>query len=180
MPNTGVSLITSTDDIAGVFARKRFLMNTYADAASFLAMSRGMIYLYEAVSDKAINDIIADYLILLKRLLVLEYGYTMTEMDQWSKVYRTRLANQEIPRPLSTVARNFWSKMSAEERFIQPVLQMMARGESVAAAVPFLATLIKAGDSELSPHEIFRKLEAKWRKNPFGETLLMSIQAEMR
>ena len=65
-------------------------------------------------------------------------------IEEWADLYRRRLANPLIPRKLETVARNFWDKMTAEERFVSPVLHMMLLGKEVDDSVAVLTELIRS------------------------------------
>lgn len=184
LADTGIELIKSIANITGAFYKKRFLMNTYADAVSFLALPKGKSYLYEATVDEAINRDVAAYIALLKRLLIVEYGYSPEEVDQWADCYRSRLSNCEIPRSLETVARNFWQKITLEERFIAPVIQLMRLKENTDAAIPFLVKLIQAGvlsaDAEIKTDEVGRRLQSLWENDPDGTVLWQAVMKEFK
>jgi mannitol-1-phosphate 5-dehydrogenase len=184
LPETGISRITSIPNITGAFYKKRFLMNTYADTVSFLALSKGKTYLYEAAEDECINAEAGAYIKLLKRLLVIDYGYSTAEVDEWADIYRRRLSNHEIPRLLETVARNFWQKMTLEERFIAPIVQMMRDREGISGAVPLLVRLIHAGVSangtEMTPVELRRRLSSLWAGNPDGAKLIQVVMDQYK
>ena len=177
--DTGIALITSTDNIRGAFARKRFLVNTYADAISFLAIQEKMHYLYEAAESERINRRVAPFISMLKTLLVLEYGCDKKELDMWAVKYQKRLSNAEIPRELNTVARNLWQKLTLDERFIFPVVMLMKRGVNISEAVDFIINLIKAGiyseGKTMDEQEVGARLKELWGKSEEGKRLYRMV-----
>lgn len=175
-PVTNIETIAAVDDIEAAFARKRFLMNAYADAISFFALHAGNRYLYEAARDDAINRYVAPYLALLKRLLKMKYGYAQAALDHWAAVYRQRLSNQSIPRTLDTVARNLEQKLSAEERFVFPVLELMREGEPATEGADFLANLIRVGMINQDDKKIIERLRNEWEGTPEGIRLWQAVR----
>ena len=169
LPDTCIRLIPSVGNISAAFARKRFLVNTYADASSVFALADGCHYLCDAVNNRSINDRIRPYMELLKRLLVIQYGYQPKELDEWEQIYKRRLANPEIPRDLRTVARGLWQKLEPDERFVQPIINLMKHGELVEDGVCFLADLILAVNfvdaQPLGRDGTLKRLKMLWETN---------------
>lgn len=176
LPDTGIDMITSTENLQGHFYRKRYLLNAYADSISFLAKARGLHYLYEAASDPEINQLAAPYMKLLVRLLKLNYQIEEKEALQWMEIYRSRLSNSEIPRELSTVARSLWTKLTITERFIQPLIQLMEKGEDIREGLDFVMLLIQSeldsNGEEMRSDELLKKLKELWGITSSGNVLL--------
>ncbi|WP_444642803.1 hypothetical protein ACRQU7_00295 [Caproiciproducens sp. R1] len=184
LPQTGMEYITSVYDIGTRFARKRYLMNSYADAVSFFALSKGKKYLYEAAGDDGVNATVAPFLTLLKNLLNAEYGIAKEELDYWADCYRRRLANPEIPRELGTVARNLFPKLSLEERFVYPLLRSEKFGVPTDDGLVFLKELIQTAnglqESPLAPEELILKLEKLWCGNADGNAIFQKMAGLMK
>ena len=183
LPDTGIKLIPSVDRIDAAFARKRFLVNTYADAVSFFALRDGCRYLYDAVGNVTINAQIEPYMGLLKRLLVLAYDYTPEDLETWAEKYKRRLANPAIPRDLHTVARGLWQKLSPGERFVLPIIELMKRGEPMEDGVRFLAELILAGEATeeqpLGRDELLNRLETLWAESAESRQLFQWVKPRL-
>lgn len=181
LQDTGISKIPSVENIKGHFYRKRYLLNSYADAISFLARAKGLTYLYEAAMDEEIHQRVLPYMKLLSRLLEEVYNIPQKESQEWFQIYRKRLSNSNIPRELATVARNLWTKLSLEERFVQPLIQLKEKGIDIQVGLSFLSTLIntlqsetkdiKGGDEKKTFKEISVLLRELWCKNDVGKQL---------
>lgn len=161
--DTGIEAITSVDNIVGRFYRKRYLLNSYADAISFIALSKGLTYLYEAASDPAINESVETYIEMLKVLLHAKYHMSMDSLNEWARKYQDRLMNKAIPRELDTVARNLDTKLTLEERFVYPIVELAELGYDYSKGIAFIKTLIQAN--------ILTSLEHSWCKNEAGKII---------
>lgn len=131
-----------TAAITARFQEKRILVNTYADGIAFLGLARGLDYLYQAAASREINQAIAGYMHTAHRFLQLVYQLDPGHLAAMAEKHRTRLANPAIKRPLNTVARDFLRKITAGERFIYPLAELLRRGERIDEALPFLHSLI--------------------------------------
>ena len=171
MPQTGVELIGVTDSIDAAFARKRLLLNTFADASSFLGMQKGLSYLHEAIVDEEVQGELAPYLAMFDTLLERKYGYRADELASWRERYRTRLSNPLILRDISTVARDLWRKLGVEERFAWPLLELLDMGVDVEPGVAVLVDLIGKSAGEPAG-DISRRLEETWGGDERGRRLL--------
>lgn len=170
--DTGIEFIPAIRHIEMNFSRKRCLLNTYADAISYIALGEGKTYLYEAAESPEINAAIKPYMSLLQKMLEMEYGYDKDLLDQWQAKYRKRLSNREIPRELATVARNLWLKLTLDERFVWPLIKLLDYHADISEGTAYLAKLIQVGikfDSEaLSNEEVKIRLKELWSKTPQG------------
>jgi mannitol-1-phosphate 5-dehydrogenase len=151
---TGIDLpgIDVARDIDGVFDRKRYLVNTLADAAAILGLERGYALLSEAFGDDAILDALAPLVAVLKRHLMLLHGFALRDLDAYAETSRRRLADTFIPRRLDTVARDVWRKMQPGERFFAPLIDLQHRAcLDDPAALAVVARLVVLGSGPGSP-----------------------------
>ena len=173
-------MIDSTDNIRGHFYRKRYLLNSYADAISFLALAKGKTYLYEAAEDEAIQKEVLPYMKLLMKLLHQTYGIEPEESDMWFNRYRQRLSNPNIPRDLHSVARNLWAKLTIEERFVQPLLQLQQNGMDIGDGIHFLNHLICSENAlrkqPRSQQELLTGLYELWGNHEGGRQLYEALK----
>jgi mannitol-1-phosphate 5-dehydrogenase len=165
--DTGITLIPAVRDLEGAFARKRLMVNTFADASSFLALAKGKTYLHEAILDSEIQQELKPYFDSFQTLLIQKYNYSKEELSLWHEKYAARLSNPEIRRELPTVARNLWAKMTLEERFIWPVVELLKLGEQVEDSIAVLVALIKASTGE-SGEGLKSNLEYIWNRGEYG------------
>ena len=145
MSGPAVPGIDSAPDIDAAFDRKRYLVNSMADAAAILGRARGHSLLSEAFLDRPLLDELAPLLAALTRHLVLAHGLDAASLEDYAANSCRRLANSLIPRRLDTVARDIWRKMQPAERFFAPLIALERRGESLDAALPVMARLAALG-----------------------------------
>lgn len=159
-------------DVDRLFFRKRYLVNTLADAVSFIGLRRGHAYLHQAVTDPEIVDQVAPLLALLRRHLIRVFGFGAEEIAEYQALSVLRLGNPSISRRIETVARDPWRKFGPAERFMEPVLAEFEAGEDVGDALfamraviasvepdPAIATaLLSASWGALSTHPLFHEL----------------------
>ncbi len=132
-------------DIDARFDRKRYLVNTLADAAAILGGVRGYTLLSQAFLDAPLLAELEPLIESLTRHLVMAHGFRVDELQAYVAASRRRLANPFIPRRLDTVARDVWRKMLPGERFFAPLIDLAERGESSDAALPVMARLVLLG-----------------------------------
>jgi mannitol-1-phosphate 5-dehydrogenase len=169
--NINVKEIPSIDNIEAAFMRKRLLLNTFADASAFMALSTNKKYLSEAIIDEEIQRKLTPYFQSFDLLLVENYNYTQKEVNYWKELYRSRLSNSKINRNLDTVARNLWEKLTLEERFIFPLVELYKKGEKIDESIHVIVQMIKIY-TDIEPYQIFEKLKKLWRGNEAGEEML--------
>ncbi|WP_413498133.1 mannitol dehydrogenase [Buttiauxella gaviniae] len=131
-----------TPNIDYRFQEKRILVNTYADGISFLGSAAGLDYLYQAANSLEINHDISGYMQVMKSYLQSVCHFEKAHLDVMEKKHRERLGNSAIKRSLDTVARNFLAKITPQERFIFPLIELLNRGHDIQAAMIFLNKMI--------------------------------------
>lgn len=139
--------IDTVGDIDARFARKRYLVNAFADASAILALPRGLRTLADAITDESIQREIGPLLASLALYLELAHGYSPASLATYLATSRARLANTAIPRRIETVARDFWRKLGPTERFAEPLIDLEARGLLDDATVAVVAALVRAAVS---------------------------------
>lgn len=133
-------------DIDAMFDRKRYLVNTFADAAAILGLGRGHAYLSEAFRDDSLLEELAPLLRALQLHLQLKHGLGIADLEAYTRTSRERLAEDFIPRRLDTVARNIWRKMEPEERFFAPLIDLAQRGRLERPSLAVIARLVVLGN----------------------------------
>ena len=139
--------IQSVREIDATFDRKRYLVNTFADAAAILGLSRGYTLLSEAFCDEALLRELAPLIDALERHLIALHGFERRELDLYAETSRRRLAETFIPRRLDTVARDIWRKMQPGERFFAPLIDLQRRGLASPEATGVVANLVLVGSA---------------------------------
>lgn len=163
------------DDVDRLFFRKRYLVNTLADAVSFIGARKGYAFLHQAVTDTSIIEQVSPLLSLLRQHLVRAFGFGEEEVAEYQRLSIERLSNPSISRRIETVARDPWRKFGPSERFMEPMLSEQEAGADLSAAVrsmrdimssvePDNAVLVASlasswGDERSS--ELFARLTAK-------------------
>jgi mannitol-1-phosphate 5-dehydrogenase len=143
----GAAVVPGPDrvsDVERLFFRKRYLVNTVADACAFVGRIQGAPYLHEAVSDPVVRDTVAPLIDLLCEHLTHTYGFDPSSLEAYLDTSFARLSNPGISRRIDTVARDPWRKFAFNERFLEPVLAVRAEGGDCEAALDVLAKILQA------------------------------------
>lgn len=172
---TDIKQIPAVADIEAAFARKRLMVNTFADASSFMALAEGKTYLHEAILDPDIQAQLAPYFDSFKVLLEKKYGYSAQELNAWQRLYEKRLSNSQIKRELHSVARNLWEKMTLQERFVWPLMALLELGVNIEDGVAVLISLILKSSNE-SEETVKEKLAKLWNQDLKGKELYQMAQ----
>ncbi|KQY25733.1 MULTISPECIES: hypothetical protein [Rhizobium/Agrobacterium group] len=135
-------------DVDRLFFRKRYLVNTLADAMSFLGKAKGYSYLHQAINDRDILQRLEPVLTLLRHHLVRVFGFDAQELADYQALNIRRLGNPAISRRIETVARDPWRKFAPEERFMEPVLTEFDAGQDIDGAIPVLSAIIASAEPD--------------------------------
>lgn len=186
--DTGIKLIPSVKNIEGIFARKRYLLNTLADSIAFEGIMFNDAGFVEAVLDPRIRNVVLPYMELVKKSLVAGYGLTKQEVEEWAERYKARLGlnlPEKMPgeakeesgasRDLDNVARNMLRKLSREERFVKPLLILIDKCPEIDLTVGYnLITEIAQREKEINgftKDELLAKLKEMWATDDAGKVL---------
>ena len=129
-------------DVDRLFFRKRYLVNTLADAVSFIGLRKGHAYLHQAVADAEILDRVAPLLALLRNHLIRAFGFGAGEIADYQALSIARLGNPSISRRIETVARDPWRKFGPAERFMEPIIAEYDAGHDVLSALGAMRMII--------------------------------------
>lgn len=174
----GIAVAETVADLAPRFARKRYLVNAFADAAAFLGQARGCRTLQAAAADEAVIRDVEPLLEALRRLLARRDGFTPAALVDYQASSRQRLADPAIARPIETVARDLWRKLGANERFVEPMRSLIELGESVEGAIDTLARLLSAQALERSA--TLNRLQSEWPAAEWSRALLAGLARAWR
>lgn len=147
-------------DVEGLFFRKRYLVNTLADACAFVGRARGAAHLHEAVSDPAVRATVAPLVDLLCDHLAGSCGFAPEALTAYRNTSVARLSHPGISRRIETVARDPWRKFAPDERFLEPVLAIRAGGGDIDGALAALAAILRA--VEPAPDVLSARLTHLW------------------
>ena len=149
-PETGQLPLASASFVPRIdryFDRKRYLVNSVADAIAFLGVACGYKYLHQAASDR---ELVGELEPAVKDLFVyleLQYGFSTTELEVYYTTTVQRLQNKGIARTLDTVARDPERKLGPGERFVAPALALCERGVEPLGLAQLVRTIVS-----LYPH----------------------------
>jgi mannitol-1-phosphate 5-dehydrogenase len=171
-------------DIDAMFDRKRYLVNTFADAAAIFGLGRGYAYLSEAFQDDGLLEELSPLVRALQLHLQLKHGLAIADLGAYTETSRTRLADDFIPRRLDTVARDIWRKMAPEERFFAPMIDLARRGRLDREALAVTARLVLLGNEHggdrREPLSTVRDIAARHAREPSIGVVYQEVMAEMR
>ena len=147
-------------DINSYFDRKRYLVNTVADAIAFLGVAYGHKYLHQAASDSKIVEELEPAARDLVRYLELEYAFSPQALRAYYATNLQRFQNEGIARALDTVARDPERKLGAQERFVAPALALCKRGLEPLGLAHLTRTII-----DMYPQFSSKTWSATWGNN---------------
>jgi len=170
LSDTGISLIPAVDDLQTHFFRKRFLLNTCADALAFMGLYYGLNNMTEAAGSEAVWAVLNPYIALVKSSLVVGFGMTNEEVEHWSKFYwtergkKTRGKSVSSERKLDDVARDMWRKLEYRERFILPLAVLKSKGYGIDSGLELIVKMIEflAKQDGLEQKETLNRLQQMW------------------
>jgi len=183
LPDTGIRLIPSVDNMETCFYRKRFLLNTYVDALSFIALDKGLITLYDAIHDKELTARMDPYMTAVKESLVLGWGMSSVEVEHWDQLYRDRNLNSAgNKRTLESIARDMWRKLEYEERFVKPLAVAAEYGVDIGEASKFLADLvsIEIKRNEMDRNVALEQLKQMWQDGKSGKEVFTQVEKYLK
>jgi mannitol-1-phosphate 5-dehydrogenase len=149
------------DDVDRLFFRKRYLVNTLADAASFIGLRKGHAYLHQAVTDPEILSQVAPLLALLRSHLIRVFGFGPGDIADYQALSVARLGNPSISRRIETVARDPWRKFGPTERFVEPIIAEFEAGVDVGDALAAMRAIIASVEPD--PPMAAAQLSASWQ-----------------
>lgn len=153
------------EDFDAYFDRKRYLVNTTADALAFLGHRDGHRYLHEAAADGDLLAFCEPAFAELRSLLHTEHDWPRVDLAAYHARALKRLARPELAREIRTVARDGGRKLDAGERFAAPALALIEAGSAPVG----MARVIGAITASLGMP--IDDLRTRWGEHPRGEEL---------
>lgn len=181
--DTGIRLIPSVDNMEACFYRKRFLLNTYVDALSFIALDKGLNTLYDAVSDEELTSRMEPYMAAVKESLIMGWGMDPADVEHWDRLYRERNRNTAgNKRTLESIARDMWRKLEYEERFVKPLAVIAEHGCDIGPASKFLAGLvsIEIKRSRMDQTKALGQLKQMWGGRESGQEIFTQVEKYLK
>jgi Mannitol-1-phosphate/altronate dehydrogenases len=187
LPDTGIRLIPSVDNLEQHFYRKRFLLNTRVDALAFVGLYYGLNNFAELKKSEKVMKEITPYFELVKKSLEVGFGMQKEEVEKWASFYwnergkQSKKASSKDERKLVDIARDMWRKLSYDERFIKPLVVLKRNGYEIDSGIHIIVMMVKylAKEDHLSKAETLDKIGAMWRMDETGEAIYDSVAKMM-
>jgi len=187
LPDTGIRLISSVDNLEQHFYRKRFLLNTRVDALAFVGLYYGLNNFTELKKSEKIMNEVTPYFDLVKKSLEVGFGMEKEEVEKWASFYwnergkQSKKASSKDERKLVDIARDMWRKLSYDERFIKPLVVLKRNGYEIDSGIHIIVMMVKylAKEDHLSKAETLDKIGAMWRMDETGEAIYDSVAKMM-
>ncbi len=187
LPDTGIRLIPSVDNLEQHFYRKRFLLNTRVDALAFVGLYYGLNNFAELKKSEKVMKEITPYFELVKKSLEVGFGMQKEEVEKWASFYwnergkQSKKASSKDERKLVDIARDMWRKLSYDERFIKPLVVLKRNGYEIDSGIHIIVMMVKylAKEDHLSKAETLDKIGAMWRIDETGEYIYASVAKMM-
>lgn len=189
--NTGIKFIPAVEKIDSIFARKRYLVNTYVDSIAFLGSRYGSLDFESALYDERIVVYLEPYMKLVKKALNLGFGLSTEEIERWDETYRTRISsryklsaklNESVKsRPLDNIARNMLRKLNYDERFVSPLIILRKLGEDISDGLPIICDIVETerAKQNLTKDGILSVLRNMWCIDEYGEYVYDKVKEKL-
>jgi mannitol-1-phosphate 5-dehydrogenase len=177
LPDTGIKLIPAVDDFQQHFYRKRFLVNTFADASAFMGIYYGLDNMEDILYNKDIKKELEPYFTLVKKSLEVGFGMSEEEVEKWYKFYWFERRKNDTSKTAASqrkaddVARDMWRKLNYEERFIKPLAILKSNGYDINSGLGIIAKMVKflADKETISNQELLKRIEQMWCRDEAGK-----------
>lgn len=180
--DTGIEYVPAVDNIESVFARKRYLVNTYADGMAFLGAKYELDSFSSVLTDERVQNIMVPFMGLVKKALVIGFNMSEEEVQMWGEKYISRFTKQikkteaqmvKQSRPFDNIARNMLRKLNLDERFVSPLIILLKHGEDISSALPLINDIVKSErvKNNYTEEQMNTILRDMWCSNEFGEYL---------
>jgi len=117
-------------DLQPYIERKLFTVNTSHATAAYYGYARGKATIHDAMTDKAIHDIVRDTLKETAHLITNKHEITVEEQDDYVEKIVTRISNPALEDAVERVGRAPLRKLSRNERFIAPAAHLAEMGST--------------------------------------------------
>jgi mannitol-1-phosphate 5-dehydrogenase len=117
-----------SDKLEAFIERKLFTVNTGHATAAYAAYRKGIATIPEAMQDQDIVDLVQSVIRETGVLIIAKYGFTAVEQENYIQKTIIRFKNPYIVDEVTRVARSPLRKLSANDRFVKPMVELNNRG----------------------------------------------------
>jgi mannitol-1-phosphate 5-dehydrogenase len=117
-----------SDKLEAFIERKLFTVNTGHATAAYAAYRKGIATIPEAMQDNEIVTLVQSVIRETGALIIAKYGFTAIEQENYIQKTIKRFKNPYIVDEVTRVARSPLRKLSANDRFIKPMVELSDRG----------------------------------------------------
>ena len=147
LPDTGIQLIPSLEDVEKDFWRKRFMLNTRVDLTAYFGIEWKFAGYGDAMYSPELQAYLAPYLELVRFALQSEFGMSDAEFEKWKAFYSNRSSRsreESNSRPMTAMARGIWAKLDYRERIVYPLILAKKNGHDIAYGIRLVADIVRA------------------------------------
>jgi mannitol-1-phosphate 5-dehydrogenase len=113
-----------TEKLDAFIERKLYLVNAAHAAIAYMGYQKGYETINESLKDQEIVDHVYAQMLEAAELLSLKHGFDLNELKKYAKKTLERFSNPEITDSVKRVGRSPMRKLSLNDRFIKPLLEM--------------------------------------------------------
>ncbi|HAM63917.1 MAG: hypothetical protein A2Y20_03625 [Firmicutes bacterium GWF2_51_9] len=140
-----------TDRLEAFIERKLFTVNTGHASAAYAAYKKGIATIPEAMQDPEIKDFVTSVIRETGSLIVKKYGFDPIEQEAYVQKTIRRFSNPYIVDEVTRVGRSPLRKLTPQDRFIKPIVELTKHGLGCDALKQSVANALHydfAGDEE--------------------------------
>jgi len=140
-----------TDRLDAFIERKLFTVNTGHASCAYAAYLKHIETIPEAMKDSEIVTFVESVIRETGQLIVSKYGFSMVEQEAYIQKTLKRFANPYIVDEVVRVARSPMRKLSSQDRFVKPVVELINLGLSADSLLRSMANALRydyEGDAE--------------------------------
>ena len=131
------------DDLAPYIERKLFTVNTGHATTAYAGWVAGIDTIAEALEEPGIRSAVQAALADTARLLVAKFGFDADEHAAYVARAIERFENPALPDTCERIGRQPLRKLSRHERFVQPAVELLERGDTAEGLVAAYATALR-------------------------------------
>ena len=131
------------DDLAPYIERKLFTVNTGHATTAYAGWVAGIGTIAEALEEPGIRSAVQAALADTARLLVAKFGFDADEHAAYVARAIERFENPALPDTCERIGRQPLRKLSRHERFVQPAVELLERGDTAEGLVAAYATALR-------------------------------------
>ena len=140
-----------TDRLDAFIERKLFTVNTGHASCAYAAYLKQIETIPEAMKDSEIVAFVESVIRETGQLIVSKYGFSLIEQEAYIQKTLKRFANPYIVDEVVRVARSPMRKLSSQDRFVKPVVELINLGLSADCLLRSMANALRydcEGDAE--------------------------------